>query len=143
MLAATASPMEVAAIMIPYQRRSGTNQCWPVSVTIGVTSKHRNRQISAPVPSVSSTDTAKVLLFSDSSAGSIKNSGTGAGRPSRTSATAFRLIREPPNLKSTSIHSSTRLLGERRCSPWSAAGFLAALGVTEWGAGRVPAGGEG
>ncbi len=55
--------------MIPYQRRSGTNQCWPVSVTMGVTSRHRNRQISAPVPSVSSTDTAKVLLFSVSERG--------------------------------------------------------------------------
>ena len=47
--------------MIPYQRRRGTNQRWPVSVTMGVTSRHRNRLTAAPVPSVSSTDTEKVF----------------------------------------------------------------------------------
>jgi hypothetical protein len=113
MLALIASPRAQHAIMIPNQRRSPKNQRCPVSMIIGVTRRDRNRFSSAPVPSVSSTETAKVLAFTVMSAGSMKNRGTSPGRPSRISATALRLIREPPNLKSASIHSSTGLISAR------------------------------
>ena len=97
--ARVASVVAVTAIIMPYHFRSGTNQCCPVTVTIGVTVSVRISSTIDPVPRTSASTLSRVLLFSSAIAREMKTTGISAGMPSRQSATVFLLIAEPPNLK--------------------------------------------
>src|SRR5215472_6974558 len=109
MPAAVASAKAVTANMIPYQRRSGTNQRCLVSVTSGLISRVSIRSSIDPVPRTSASTPSRTALFSVTIAGDMNNTGTSAGRRSVHSQSVCRLTSLPRNLVCSSIQASTEV----------------------------------
>ena len=102
--------------MMPYQRRSGAIQCWPVKVISGVIEMATNKQISPAVPSTSASVLVSTsLAFSESQPRRMKSSGMNAGRRSRSSASdRFRMVPAEKVSSSASQESVARVLTGRR-----------------------------